>query len=413
MKKLIYILLLLVACNEAPKKPAPQSSTRSLAPTESTGIFAPGNGYYFGDGTDFNAAYGFKEGDTVRIPAGTYQYFDFHCKMKGLVFVNEGGQVISDNINFGPQVVNCKLIGNLTPGFPYGFKVTSKDRFGLGFDCLGDIEISGVESVGNIIGIQLVSPQPYRDSQMVKTPGIYQNLYLHDCLVRNSIQEAVYLGYYILGGIFMRARVERVKVRSSGADAIQCRNGFFEVYDCDADSIGVSADANNSQFLQFGGNTNGSIAKRNIGRNVAGLGIFCNGFGNFLFECNDIQSGNSSVFTKNYEPEQDLQKVGFQAVQIKNNTLYSKNGKAFEHYYHSTGVPVTITADNNKTAGLPYLETGVKFTGTGNAPGTVVQCSSAPPTPTVFHKGYILINSKRFYYTMYVSGKDSTFKNKK
>lgn len=411
MKKLLFILLLFAACTDAPKQP-PTGRPRSLT----LSMFSPGNGYYFGDGTDFNAAYGLKEGDTVRIPAGVYQYFDFHCKMRGLVFMNQGGQVQADNINFGPQVVNCKLLGTGTAGVPYGFKVTGVNRFGIGMECTGEIEVAGVHSVGNIIGIQLISPQPYRDSATVKTPGLVQNISLHDCLIEKSIQESVYLGYYIPGGIFMRAKVERVKVRSSGADAFQFRNGYFEIYYCDADSVGVTADALNSQFIQFGGNTDGGIARYNIGRNIAGLGVFCNGTGTFYFECNDIRSINSAVFTKNYEWQQDLQKVGYQTVWIRNNTLTPANGKAFEHYYHSDGVPVTVTAENNRTGGREYLEPGVKFTGTNNTAATVVQCSSAPvppppvPTKEVFKKGYWVINNKRFYYTLYT---DSTWSNKK
>jgi hypothetical protein len=181
----------------------------------------------------------------------------------------------------------------------------------------------------------------------------------------------------------MTALVERIIVRDAGADGIQCRNGYFEVYDCDLDGVGLNGDSINAQGILFGGNTNGGIAKRNIMANVGGFGIFCNGWGDFEFACNLITCNTSGIFTKNYEYDQDLQGVGFQNINEHDNTINAANGIAFEHYYRShmdvygtagPNKPVTVHATNNRTAGTSNIQPGAVFVPSNNGPAVTVTC---------------------------------------
>lgn len=338
-------------------------------------IFTPGNSYYFGITDDFNAIYDLNPGDTVLIPAGTYPSIDV-LNATGITFKNSGGLVTVGHFNLGPKCKDCKILGNGYGGVTYGIRAVNASNFGFGLSCTGNIEVAWVESIGNVIGIQLVGEDGPAYAVNV------QNLHLHDCRIQEAQFESVYLGYYIVGGIYMTALVERIDIVDSGSDGIQCRNGYFEIYDCTGNGIGLTGDSSNAQFILFGGNTNGGIAKRNYGRNVHGYGIFCNGWGDFLFECNDIESAASSIFTKNYEYAQDLQGVGHQTITERNNTLVSTSGVAFEHYYHdhvAAGVsgpdkPVTVTALNNRTAGTPNIESGASFTSINNGAAVVPSC---------------------------------------
>lgn len=349
--------------------PPPSGAVRS-------DIFVPGNDYYFGDGVNFNSTYGLNPGDTVLIPAGTYGSIDI-MQATGITFKNSGGVASMGHFNLGPMVKDCKILGNGHGPTTYGIKTTSSSNFGLGLSCTGNIEVAWVESDGNILGIQLVG-------QTGVTYAVNaQNLHLHDCKVSNSIQEAVYLGYYIVGGIYMTALVERIIVRDAGADGIQCRNGYFEVYDCDLDGVGLNGDSINAQGILFGGNTNGGKAKRNVMTNVGGYGIFCNGWGTFEFSCNLITCNTSGIFTKNYEYDQDLQNVGFQNIMEHDNTINSLNGIAFEHYYHSAAEagsggpdkPVTATATNNKTDDGSNIQPLVNWTYSNNNLSVIPSCS--------------------------------------
>lgn len=339
-------------------------------------IFVPGNSYYFSADNDFNALYGLNPGDVVLIPAGSYPSIDI-LKADGITFKNYGGKATIGHFNLGPGVKDCKILGNGHSGTTYGIKVIDPDRFGLGLSCTGNIEIGWVESDGNILGIQLVGqPGP---TYAVNS----QNLYLHDCKVSNSIQEAVYLGYYIVGGIYMTALVERIVVVNAGADGIQCRNGSFQVYDCNLNGIGLNGDSINAQGVLFGGNTNGGKAKRNVMRNVGGFGIFCNGWGSFEFSCNDMQTNSSGIFTKNYEYDQDLQNVGYQNISEHDNIIVAANNIAFEHYYRTASEagasgpnkPVTATATNNKTSNGSNIQPGVGWTSTNNNNSVIPSCS--------------------------------------
>jgi hypothetical protein len=130
----------------------------------------------------------------------------------------------------------------------------------------------------------------------------------------------------------------------------------------DIDSVGLGGNDSHAQGILFGGNTKNGIAIGNTLRHVAGYGIFVNGFGDFVFENNSIQSNSSGIFTKNHEPEQDLQKVGYQRFILRKNKIVAKNGKPVESYFRQGSIPSTVILDSsNEIEGKPYIEKGVLF----------------------------------------------------
>lgn len=338
-------------------------------------IFTPGNSYYLSS-INFNSTYGLNPGDTVLLPAGTYGPIEIG-QATGITFKNSGGVVNVPYINIYGMAKDCSVIGNGHVGTTYGFNFTSPTNFGLGLRCTGTFEMAWFKSVGQNMGIQLLGNSGF--SYAVNQ----QNMNLHDFWIEGTTNEAVYLGYHIVGGIYQNTIIQRGKFYNIGLDAIQCRNGYFEVLDNYCDGVGFGGDSSNGTFISIGGNTNGSKIQRNQGINIATNGVFINGWGTHEVSCNNVECGASGIWTKNYEYTQDLQNVGYQTINEHDNTIVAGNGIAFEHYYRTAGEAgvsgankiVTATATNNKTAGGNNIQSGVIWTNTNNNNSVVPSCS--------------------------------------
>lgn len=320
-------------------------TTRPLgAPAEIRKDIFTGSFLWVAPGEDFNKKFNAPPGTVVLIPA-KFDWIGISGTMDGITFVTQG-QSVGSHIKFDNAVItNSKIIATGTPGVPYGLKLSNPKEFGLNLEYSGDFELAGVNVDGSYMGIH-VGTDPKKTYQFD-----YENIKIHDCIFQNTILEALYIGQDQLGGPFINGDIRNNVIRNAGNDGIQCRNGSFVIEENDIDGTGAvsgSQTLDHAHGILNGGNTRDAVIRNNKLRNVRGYGIFTNGYGNITISGNDIESGISGIFTKNFEfPGEDLQKVGFQKLNIFNNTIKNKGGKRIEAYNRPGSCPVSINEYDN------------------------------------------------------------------
>lgn len=353
---------------------AATTSVAAVAGKKVYNVIKPGGDLWYYT-NNFNKEFNVNPGDTVVLKAGTYGHIDI-THIDGVTFINEG-QVIVDSWNFNNGATNVKLLGNGTPGIKYGIKINGKNNFATRWFATGNLEIAHIEIDGSKMGFQ-VKTLPYETY-----PLNWINLSIHDCLIQNTGQEGVYAGADELGGPYMIGKIYNVIVKNTGRDGIQVRNGTFEVYDNVVDGIGTSNDPGHTHGILFGGNTNNGICRNNKVSNVKyGFALFINGYGTFTIECNDFKSSGSSIFTKNFNKSEDLQKVGRQEYIVRNNSMTSDNNQSMETYMENNGIPVKVTYTGNKTSGKAAVQKDIPLTQSNNGPSITLQSCGSITTPT-------------------------------
>ncbi len=352
MKKLI-LLLTLFSCIHA--------SARKVYD-----VIRPGGDFWHNNGS-FNTQYGVNPGDTVVLRAGTYGHIDI-TNISGVTFINEG-QVLVDSWNFNNGAINVKILGNGTAGIKYGIRFIGRANFASRCYATGDIEFGWLEVAGNLMGFQV------KTDPGVGYPLNYQRVLAHDLYIHDTGQEAIYFGSDNLGGPQINGRIWNVKTERTGRDGIQTRNGTFIIEDCEVISPGLAGDNNHNHGFLIGGNTKNGTIRRCIGRNIPNFGIFCNGYGEILIECNDIQSGNSALFTKNTEYWEDLQKVGYQNFTVRNNIFTSV--RSIEMGSNNANIAVRGNVTNNKCSGSVGVAGGI--TQSNNNAGVTINCTVTVP----------------------------------
>ena len=334
-------------------------------------IIKPSSGDFWYNTNNFNSQFGLQPGDTVVLRSGRYGHIDI-THINGITFINEG-QVEINSFNLGNGATNIRVLGNGTPGIQYGIRIKGTNGyFATDWTATGDLEIGNVEVAGNNMGFKVTSVPG------TAYPLSYQNLWIHDCLVQNTTQEAMYLGRDELGGPFITAKVERNIVRNAGRDGIQVRNGTFEIIDNVVDNVGVGNSYGHTHGILFGGNTKNGVCERNIVTNVNyGFALFINGYGTFSVQCNTFSSSGSAIFTKNFEKQEDLQGVGYQRFEVHNNTIGSATGRSVESYANANGISVALNATGNKTGNTFGVQSTVSFTQSNNGANVSPVCNTS------------------------------------
>jgi hypothetical protein len=352
MKKLILLLTLFFCIHASARKVYD--------------VIRPGGDFWHNNGS-FNTQYGVNPGDTVVLRAGTYGHIDI-TNISGVTFINEG-QVLVDSWNFNNGAINVKILGNGTAGIKYGIRFIGRANFASRCYATGDIEFGWLEVAGNLMGFQV------KTDPGVGYPLNYQRVLAHDLYIHDTGQEAIYFGSDNLGGPQINGRIWNVKTERTGRDGIQTRNGTFIIEDCEVISPGLAGDNNHNHGFLIGGNTKNGTIRRCIGRNIPNFGIFCNGYGEILIECNDIQSGNSALFTKNTEYWEDLQKVGYQNFTVRNNIFTSV--RSIEMGSNNANIAVRGNVTNNKCSGSVGVAGGI--TQSNNNAGVTINCTVTVP----------------------------------
>jgi cell fate (sporulation/competence/biofilm development) regulator YmcA (YheA/YmcA/DUF963 family) len=313
-------------------------------------VFKPGQEFHCWT-CDFMKEHNLNRGDTVVISQGTYGHTVI-SNCFGITFQNEGQVVFNGGFNFEMPSSDNKLIGNGTPGIKYGILIKNTEYFAGRWYAWGNMEIAFVAVKKAQMGFQ-VKTEPDWDYKKQPT-----RISIHDLLIEDVEQEMLYIGSDNLGGSYITGDIRRVTGRRSGRDGIQVRNGNFVIEDNDLKDVGLNNEAGHQHGILIGGNSNGGTIRKNKVENAVGYGIFVNGFGNIFIECNEIiNSGNSAVFTKNYEKYEDLQKTGYQKFYIRNNTLHSRNPRTIEMYYDgNNGLRGEAVISNNRVNNTVYSE---------------------------------------------------------
>lgn len=334
-------------------------------------ILTPGRDNWF-QNVDFNEKYGIQPGDTV-VLEGDYGDIDFK-KIIGVTFVNRGQVTIrSITIYPGGGARDIQVLGNQDPAIKYGIRCISPNgRFAMNFQSVGLMTFRGISTDGNQVGFKIVH------AQGITYPLSTVDLTIEDCMVSNCSLEAMYIGADHLTGPFISGGIRRNVVQNAGWDAIQCRVGEFIIEDNVCDQIGLKKAAGQDHGILIGGNTKSSIIRRNKLTNVSGYGIFNNGFGEQIIECNDLQCGGDGIMVQNYSAATDTQKVGYQKFHILNNTIKQGTSYAVRAYRNNT-MPISVVYQGNKTSGQFQAQPGVVVTQGSNGPTVTPNCGVSGP----------------------------------
>jgi hypothetical protein len=383
MRKATFFLLLLL-------------SLTSLAQhkTYRNDIFKPGTKanptwYYAPSGEDFMAKWGLLPGDTVafKIGANGEDYMNNvdlgNAKVNGITFINDSSnkkQFLLGFFSMGGSCVNVKMLGNGSKSVYYGFKFFHPDFFGLSWACVGNVEAGFLEMDGSKMGVQVITIKGNYYA------ANYQTVYLHNIFVHNTSDEAFYLGYAHEPEILMTLTIDSCKVRNSGRDGLQTRQTLkTTLTNNDLDSVGMAHVFGHDHGILLGDNINGAVVLKNVLKNVQGIGIWMDGWGDFLYECNTIQAAYRGMMTRNIAwlsgVYTDPQEIGYVHQVVRNNTISSNTGIILESLYDNGTKPDTIEFYNNQTSGIYSTATGINFTQYNNTLTTIPQCTSNIPVP--------------------------------
>jgi hypothetical protein len=359
-------------------------------------IFIPGTKanptwYYAVSGEDFMAKWGLLPGDTVAFKIGAngedlMNNVDLSMtNVNGITFLNDSSNkkdFLLGWFGLGNKCQNIKFLGNGSKYVKYGFTLWEPKNIGLSWSCVGDLEAAWFISNGNAMGVQLVA-----------IPGVvyplnYQKFRLHHCKILNPNQEAVYIGYvHYNGQVLIDFTGDSITVRNAGRDGIQTRNTSKTLIENnDVDSVGMLHDYGHDHGILLGDNINGAVVRKNVLKNVQGIGIWNDGWGTFTYECNDISAVNWGIMSRNLSyvgtDYTDPQEIGYSKQILKNNTITAGNGVTMESYFDAPDKTVSIEAYNNQCSGKFNLATGISFTASNNTSTSIPQCTANIPVPT-------------------------------
>jgi hypothetical protein len=399
------------------------SSVRPPHRTYRNDIFIPGTKekptwYYAPTGEDFMAKWGLLPGDTIAFkigPNGEDLMNNVDLSMtnvNGITFINDSSNkkdFLLGWFGLGRNCQDVKFMGNGSKYVYYGFTLWEPKNIGLSWSCVGNSEAAYFLSNGNAMGVQLVA-----------IPGVvyplnYQKFHLHNATIKNSNQEAVYIGYaHYNGSVLIDFTGDSITVRNAGRDGIQTRNTSKTLIENnDIDSVGMLHDSGHDHGILLGDNINGAIVRNNKLRNVQGIGIWNDGWGDFFYECNNIQSVWWGMMTRNIAvlngENTDPQNIGYVHHVLKNNTFAPGNGITVESYFDGAGKTNTIEAYNNQCPDVFKLVAGITFLHSNNTPATITQCATSKPVILPVHLESFTASRKQRAILIQWSASESAF----
>ena len=283
---------------------------------------------------------------------------------KYLVFINCGGQVVLDNVDFryALKFDNCqyfKLTGTGDPNFTYGIKIagTAPEIPGINISGLSsDFEIDHLEiSKTGFAGI-MAKTDPKCDGSVNQGKFIQKNTIIHNNYIHDVEGEGLYIGSSYFTGktetcgttkkVLYPHTLENVKIyhnliENTGWDGIQvgCAVSGCEIYKNTIKNTGMAEVYGQMAGIQLNSGTSGSCYNNFI-KDTKGMGIFVGGLGdNYVYNNLIINPG------KNYQPA-DASKESFGIFCDDRSTL---PGKGF-HFINNTII-------NPKTDGIRMLST--------------------------------------------------------
>lgn len=280
---------------------------------------------------------GWKGGDTLDIPAGTYSLIEIDTfggdPCRPIYIRNVGGQVVSDIIRFKRDVHYVEFIGNGTPGTMYGFKARTVGNTKTAWFTFRRVEIGPNPSGVGIFWKQ--DNQDFTDSlnSFNKTYAyVNRKIWIDSCYIHNIGGEGMYIGHtgpdgneetnYIVPQRGDSTTISNCIVDSTDWDGIQlsnARNGCL-IYNNTVTNFGLIDMGSQRAGIISGGNTSSKIYNNYVA-NGTGNGIEVFGYGNIEVHDNTIANvgttadnpnGEESFFSNAYlnlvesNPNQDL-----------------------------------------------------------------------------------------------------------
>jgi hypothetical protein len=265
---------------------------------------------------------GWKGGDTIKIPAGTYSVIEIDSfggdPCRDIVIINSGGLVnVTGSIRLQKDVHHVKFMGNGAEGMPYGFKCKN-----LAFNRANHLLIESIEAGPNLKdaagkggGVGIYGKQdPYVDQPWTWYPNyVSTKITINKCYVHDVQGEGMYIGHtYPPGdpdqGNRIPQRMDSVTisnciVRRTGWDGIQlsnARNGG-RIFGNDVSDFGFDDIDGQRAGIISGGNTNADVYN-NVVANGKGNGIEFFGYGRMECYGNTITNvGNTATNPKGEE----------------------------------------------------------------------------------------------------------------
>jgi hypothetical protein len=263
---------------------------------------------------------GWKGGDTLKIPAGTYSVIEIDSfggdPCRDIVIINEGLVNVTGSIRLQKDIHHVKILGNGTSGIKYGFKCKN-----FAFNRANHYTMEWIEAGPNLAtatstgGVGIYGKQdPYVNQPWTQYPNyVSSKITINNCYVHDVDGEGMYIGHtYPSGdpdqGGRIPQRMDSVTISNclvvnTGWDGIQlsnARNGCliygntvtnFGLHDFDGQRVGIIS----------GGNTNSNVFNNIV---TLGMGNGIEFFGYGLMECygNTITNvGNTATNPKGEE----------------------------------------------------------------------------------------------------------------
>jgi parallel beta-helix repeat protein len=331
MKKLLFIASLLIAALvnaqeqrfvlenkdtlvQTTKKyngsvPPSTSCNTKLPVTHIVGPTKPGEIYITNASTK-----GWKGGDTLKIPAGTYSVIEIDSfggdPCRDIIIVNSGGLVnVTGSIRLQKDVHHVKIMGTGTPGLTYGFKCKN-----FSFNRANHYTMSNIEVGPNTGGVGIYGKQdPYADQPWTWYPNyVSRKITITNCYVHDVAGEGMYIGHTYPSGDPSNAnlvpqRMDSVTisnciVTNSGWDAIQVSNARdgCQIFNNTVTNFGTANIDGQRAGIILGGNTSGSVYNNTV-TNGMGNGIQFFGYGKLECYGNTITNVGNTLKTVNGE----------------------------------------------------------------------------------------------------------------
>jgi hypothetical protein len=315
---------------------------------------------------------GWKGGDTLRIPAGSYDLIDLG-NFKGdscrpIVIINYGGQVVTKLIRFGNNAAYFKFTGTGHPGYTYGFKVQGTAT-GVGIGLAHHVEISNVEVTGTEVGFYFKKNPTTTDLMTVYPNYTLSNYYIHHNYIHDVHGEGMYIGDTYpnadpYNGNLTPIRMDKIEIAynivdGTDWDGIQLSNARSgaKIHHNTVTNFGRINMGSQQAGIILGGNTNGDVYD-NVIRTGTGSGIQIFGYGTIKVYNNQVEntgangtaSGQESIYCN--DPINLVETNPKQQIFLYNNTIKNPlpKGAVRVGAYNFNSLPSSLT---NNTVYLP------------------------------------------------------------
>lgn len=146
---------------------------------------------------------GWKGGDTLKIPAGTYSVIEIDSfsgdACRDIVIINDGGLVnVTGSIRIQKDVRYVKVLGNGAPGITYGFKCKNFAFNRVNHFTMGNIECGpNLKTATNSGGVGIYGKQdPYANQPWTWYPNyVSTKITINNCYVHDVDGEGMYIGH--------------------------------------------------------------------------------------------------------------------------------------------------------------------------------------------------------------------------